>query len=226
MKLARLFGTVLVAVFAISALFVSAAFAGDPEFTMLPSVKTFTGVSGLGVLRSATNNVDCLSDENTGEITTMDEVGNIVVIFHGCKEYTHAGVFCSTIKSTNETTEGLIKTNTLRGLLGLIDPGKAAGLLLEPVKGIFLDLAEESGCATPETAVEGSVAGAYSPTGVLQRTGLLTFEPSTAGGNKQTIKEILVLGGLVKPKLSSFVIAESSEETDDTITYAENVEVN
>lgn len=225
MKLSRLFGIALVVVFALSALVVSAASASDPEFTVLPTVKTFKSTSGLSILRSPTNSIDCATDLDTGEIKTMDEVGKLIVTFHGCKEYTSAGTFCGTTKSVGGT-EGLITTSTLRGLLGLVQGTKNAALLLEPEAGkVFVKIAESTPCESPELAVEGKLAGAYSPTGKLQTTGKLSFEPSTAGGDKQSIKEILVLAGLEKPELKSFGALESSEETIDTVEYGGNVEV-
>jgi hypothetical protein len=226
MKLARLFGVMLIAVLALSAVCVSAASA-DPEFKVLPSSPNFTSSGGLAVLRSTTTIVDCKTTLNTGTITGMDSVGNVFVTFHGCEGF-NAGVLCGAISSTNETEgSGLIRTNTLRGLLGLVDPGKGAGLLLEPAAGkVFVTFRKSTGCETPETAVEGSIAGTATPTAKLVSTQTLTFEPSTPKtGTKQTIKEILVLSGLVKPKLTSFGAVESSEEVIDTVTYASEVEV-
>jgi hypothetical protein len=224
MKPVRLFGVMLIALFALSAVWVSAASAADPEFTMLPTSPNFTSSGGLALLRSPTVDVDCKTTLNTGTVTGMDSVGSVFVTFHGCEAYFHGGALCGVISSTNQpAASGLITTNTLRGLLGLIDPSKGAGLLLEPVSGkVFVTLREA--CEAPETAVEGSIAGTVT-TGKLQSTQKLTFEPSTAGGTIQTIKEILVLRGLVKPKLQSFAIAESSEEVSDIVEFVGAVEI-
>lgn len=227
MKLARLLGVALVAIFVVSAMVAAEASAADPEFTVLPTVKTFVSLSGLSILDSANgNSIDCTSDVNSGEITSMDTVGDVHVHFLGCSVY--AGTEHCTIKSTNTTGEGLILTNTLNGLLGLVDKDSEAtslvGILFEPVSGkVFVTLAETAAaCGTPITAVEGTVAGEVLPINEESETGHVFIQ---AEGSKQRIKSILVLGGSVKPKLSSFGADESSESTLDIIHWGGKVEI-
>jgi len=233
MKVARLFCLVLAAVFAVGMVAASLASAsGDPEFIHLPAKKAFKSDSGVSVLRSSLGEVvTCESDVDTGEITSMDEVGKVVVHFLGCSVKTGAGSVC-TIKTEGVSgTEGLVITKTLRGLLGLVHNDSEAttlvGILFEPeTSNVFVQFAATGApCETPLTSVEGKVAGEISPILVLSNDSDINLQPSTVGGHKQRIAEILVLGALVKPKLTAFGAGESSEETFDLVLWEEPVEI-
>jgi hypothetical protein len=222
MKIARLAGLVFVAVMAVSLVIASTAFA-EPAF--LPVGATFTGTSGTSTLTAgASESVVCAADTSSGTISNATLVGGVTVDFTGCKSSGAGGSNC-TVKSINTTTEGLILTNTLHGVLGLILPkgsGTGVGLLLLPVASkTFVTLAKNT--CTVETAVKGNVAGEVKPIGVHQLTGKLIFAKATTGG--QSIKDFdLSTGGLVQPELEAFG-ALATEETEESITFSTQVEV-
>ena len=226
MKVARLFGITLVAVFALGAMLASTASA-IPKFKLPITNRAFLAVSGLSILRAPAEkiSIDCIDSHTVGTILGDDEV-DAVIHFLGCTVAVNGGT-CS-IKSVGAPgEEGLIITNLLKGLLGLLhSPNNAAGILFEPsANHIFVTLAAtNSPCSTIETAVEGSVAGLFSPTGKLQSTALISLAPTSATG-KQEVTLILTLAGVVKPKLTSFGAAESTQEQDAVVTFAEAVEV-
>jgi hypothetical protein len=232
MKVTRLFGLVLVAVFALSAAVASTASA-IPKFKLPITNRGFTALSLTSVLRAITltesNVVTCTHDQVIGTILNDDEV-DARVHFLNCSIKSSSGGPCQ-INSTNapENSEGLILTELLRGLLGLLhSPAGGAGILFHPNTGVlFLTLAATGApCNTIETAVEGSVAGLLTPTGKLQNTANIIFSVNGTGSTgKQEIQEILVLAGNIKPKLTSFGIATSTEESEDHVTFAEAVEV-
>jgi hypothetical protein len=231
MKVARLFGFVFTAVCALAALVASSAFASDPEFTHLPLGTHFTSHSGTSILRSVTATIICTSDQNSGEITSMDSVGKVTVHFLGCKEHTTGGE-CPLSSSGFRNSAELILTNTLRGLLGLVHTNEEAtslvGILFEPETGEDFTLfnATEAPCSTAETAVKGNVAGEVTPINRLVPTSSINLFASAASPNKKNrIQEILVLSGAVKPKLIAFGAVEATEETFDEVLWDGEVEV-
>lgn len=226
MKVARLLGVALMAVLAMSAFLASTASA-IPKFKLPITNRGFVSLSLTSILRTLPPEevtIICTHDVSAGTILGDDEI-DVKVHFLNCREKTKTKE--CTVKSVGAPgSEGLILTELLLGLLGLLhSPNGAAGILLEPKSShVFLTIAEEPGCGTLETAVEGSVAGLFRPTGKLQNTAEIVLAPVSATG-KQEVTLILVLSGVVKPKLTSFGAAESSEETTDLVTYEEAVEV-
>jgi hypothetical protein len=207
----RLLGLALIAVLAVSAVAVSAAFA-EPEFK--PSTKqSFTGTSGAGTLEdSLSETISCTSDESTGEITGALTAAGIVVTFHGCKGKKGSGGTACTVKSTNTTSPGLIITSTLKGTLGLVPTSQAAsgvGLLLQPESGSKFVEIEAAACAS-EAPVEGSIAGEVGTTKVLSKTGKLIF---TGSAGTQNIKNITVKGKGETPALTAFFGAVKASQT-------------
>jgi hypothetical protein len=85
--------------------------------------------------------VECSKENNTGEAEGKNKVANVHVTFKGCK----ALGFIPCIGVEEGLEEGEIRTHTLKGKLGYIEPeGKAkheAGVVLEPAtkKGPFAD---------------------------------------------------------------------------------------
>jgi hypothetical protein len=170
------------------------------EFKVLPTVKTIAGSYSSYTLGSAEGTVKCTKGTNGGEITSMDAIGKVKIDFSGCG-ITNAKGTC-TIKTAG-ASGGLILTNALRGLLGSVKGTEAfteVGLLFEPETGKLVATlaATPAPCETPETAVEGSVAGEVEPVGVKVSATQIAFE---LGSSKQAIKSITVLSGSVKPKL-------------------------
>ena len=226
MKMLRLFGVALVAVFTLGAMLTSTASA-IPKFVLPITKRGFLAVSGLSILRAPSEklSIDCNKSHTAGIILGVDEM-NAVIHFLGCTVEAN-GNKCS-IKSVGAPgEEGLIITNLLKGLLGLLhSPNNAAGILFEPSGGhIIVTLAATAPpCSTVESGFEGSVAGLFSPTGKLQSTALISLAPTSATG-KQEVTLILTLAGVVKPKLIWFGAAETTEEIRADVTYEEAVEV-
>jgi hypothetical protein len=223
MRIVRLAGPVLVAILAMSLMAASAALAA-PEFK--PTGATFTGTSGTSTLAAATGEeVTCESDVSSGQVTSSTLAGNVVVHFLGCSGKTAAGAKC-TVKSTNTTAEGLILTNTLHGVLGLVLPKPSSGsdvaLVLLPVSGkVFVTLVG-SGTCIETTKVSGSVGGIAEPVGSLQKTGKLVFA-QTSG--VQNVKEVdLSTGGSVKPELTAFSTT-ATETTEESLKFTTPTEV-
>jgi hypothetical protein len=221
MKLARLAGAVLIAIFAMSLLAASAASAALPEFK--PASGTFKTLAlGPSTLSGSGNTVTCSHSTGTGEITGAMSVGKVLVKFTGCVSKNGSGVTCVTNSKTGGTGE--IVTNTLSGLLGLIlatvgDYTSDVGEDLFPTSGSeFTSLI--GGCIVT-TKVTGSVAGEVTPIGTLTLIGKINFG---ATGGKQDISVIDLLGGAMEPELSAFGNV-ATETTENDITFNVKTEV-
>jgi hypothetical protein len=168
---------------------------------------------------SGTDTVSCSSSTGSGEVEAAKEVGQFVLHYTGCTSSEGGKSGCS-VKSSGAPAAGLILTRTLRGLLGLVLPGSTVGLLLLPSSGKILTELEGNEC-TIESAVSGSIAGELSPIGVLQTTGKLVL---AASSGKQSITDIDIENGLVKPQLTAFTTA-ALEIATFAITYSTAIEV-
>lgn len=221
MKIARLIGLMLVAVFAMSLVAgaSSASALENPLFN--PVGSSLTGTSGTAKLtaNNGTETVTCATSSSTGSITSSLLAGNIFVHFLNCFENGTKGSNC-TAKSVG-AAEGLIITNTLHGILGAVLPSGAVGLLLLPSSNAkFVTLASTK-CAL-ETAVTGSVAGLVSPTGKLTTKGTLTLA-LTSGKNITSIDLTHGLGNK-EPELTAFSTA-ATEEITEALTFGTATEV-
>jgi hypothetical protein len=194
------------------------AFKATPSFS--PSSKQkFSSSGGPSTLKSGSDTVSCASLKGAGEITGLMEVGNVVVDWTGCKSSSETESGCS-IKSKGATAEGLIKTNTLRGSLGLTLTGSYIGLLLLPSSGKTVTELSSNAC-TPESKVTGEVAGEESPIDQSQVTGKVVFAVSSS---KQAIREIATLSGVSEPELVAFGTV-ASERGEESITYESAIEI-
>jgi hypothetical protein len=227
MKIARLAGLALVAIFAMSAILASTASA-FPQILVLPSSSTFKSDSGPGTLKAGNETVFCTADSNTGEITSMDRFGRVLVKFTGCRVKEEAGKKeTCTIKSVGAGA-GEIVTTLLAGLLGSVKSAEATsevGDLLEPESGVvFVTLAAPGApCGDViETSVEGGIAGEVTPIRALQSTGKLIFALSSS---KQKIKEITTLTKENNPKLTAYGIATSTLQTEDLLLFTGSIEI-
>jgi hypothetical protein len=235
MKIVRLAGLVLVAVVAMSFAAVSSASAVEPLFK--PKGGAFpvgvTGTSGVSIL-TANNGVDiikCEKDVFSGSVVSSLLIGKAVVHYLNCFSSANGGTtFCPI--NTPGAPAGLILTNTLHGILGLILPSRETGILFLPVVGkTFVSLEEaESTTAkcTIEATISGNVAGLVTPTGKLQTTGevIFTKEAGTGVGNEAILDIDLTHGlGLVKPQLTAFLGTGATLEQTEAVTFAEAVEV-
>src|ERR1700722_8736177 len=197
MKIARLAGLMLVAAMALSLVVASAAFA-EPEFH--PIGGTFTGL-GLGPekLVAGGNEIKCEHNITSGTISSATLVGGLVVTFAGCKSSGTGGGGCTIKSSSPVGAAGVIITNTLHGVLGLILPkgtGSGVGLLLLPVANSKFFVLESNKC-TAATSVTGNIAGEVNPVGGgLVSKGTLTFQPGEKG---ESVKDFdLSTGGWVR----------------------------
>ena len=217
MKLYRLAILTCVAVLAIGLAMASVASA-IPTFKPGTANK-FTTESGAGTLAATSGtSITCESDTGTGEIINANEAAGITVVFHGCIG-SEGGKTCKAMSAGQP--EGLIATNTLRGLLGETseDTSKAAELF-EPTTGkVFVT---PLGSCIITAAVEGSVAGEATPTGSSSKDGKVVF---LGGSGVQSIKTVTVKSGSVSPKLTSFGLVASSEDTTELVLFATAVEV-
>ena len=206
MKLIRLAGLVAAAIMAVPLAVVSAALAA-PEFTPSSKVKLL-GTSGTTVLTAGntTENIQCSTDADTGEVSSATLVGNIIIHFLNCSGTNAAGATCL-VKSEGAPTGNLIITKTVHGLLGLVlGEGTSAssdvGLLLLAASGKQWLTLEGSCLFGGASIVTGLLAGLLEPVGKLVHTAKLVL---TTKGGKQAITDIDVSGGsLVLPKFTGF----------------------
>jgi hypothetical protein len=220
MKIVRLAGLMLVAVFAMSLVAVSAASAAGPLFLTSVKPNPFTGTAlGASVLNtpSAGTSISCAQSSSTGEITSTTLAGPIIVHFLECTAKNAKAEHCPAM-SSGAPLENLIITTTLHGILGLVLPkpatGSDVGLLLLPTSGTrFVTLL---GSCIVTSTVNGSVAGLDETVGVLSKTGKLFLGVTS---EKQNIKEIdLTNSSKVEPELVAFS-GTSTEETNQDLTF-------
>ncbi|HEY4918195.1 MAG TPA: hypothetical protein VIH92_14885 [Solirubrobacteraceae bacterium] len=220
MKIARLTSMMLVAILAVGLAVVSVASAA-PTFT--PTGSTVTGASTTtSVLTGGGETVTCAKNvAGGGTVTSATLVAGITVHFLECTDKTSTGATCA---AASGSTAGLIITNTLHGVLGLVLPKPTSGsdvaLILLPVSGsTFVKI---SGTCFTETAVSGSIAGLANPIGTKTTKGTLEFGVTSG---VQNIKEVdLSTGGVAKPKLTAF--SETAQEaTTDAITFGTATEI-
>jgi hypothetical protein len=219
MKLARLAGAVLIAIFAMSLLAASAASAALPEFN--PAKGTFKTLAlGSSILAGGGNTVTCAASTGTGEITGAMSVGKVVVKFTNCVAKNASNATCVARSSSGGTGE--IDTEQLNGLLGLIlattftsDVGED----LFPASGsVFTNI---QGSCIVTTKVTGSVAGEVTPISTLTLIGKVNFAET---GGKQNITKIDLLGGVMEPELEAFS-SVATEATVNDITFNVKTEV-
>ena len=181
--------------------------------------------SGPAVLTVSGIKVKCKKDKDKGEIGENFRIVNLVVTFEGCVAI-KGGKECTT-NSKPKVAEGTIVTTTLKGELGTVAKAEAAsevGLLLEPASGSEFVTLEKNECIV-ETKVTGKVAGEVTPIGKLETTGKVNFKTVEGKGEKQTIKKIKTDSGKEEePKLTAFGLP-ATEETEDTNTFEEPIEV-
>jgi hypothetical protein len=213
----------IVACLALAALTATSATAAAPEFTVLPSVKTYEETVGTGTF-SADNGIDivtCGKGTATGQITGMRTVGKVVFKLKECMSSEQGRGNC-TIKSTG-ANEGEIVSKTLKGELGTVKSSEATtgvGVLAEPESGKEWLTLVGNAC-TEETAVSGRIAGEVGPVKTLTTKGFIDF---AAGGAGQKIKKIGVLSGLVEPKMTAFSAAVI-EEKYEVLESKEPIEI-
>jgi hypothetical protein len=234
MKRTKVLGLVLVAMFAMSALVVSAASAAAPEFKPVPTKKKFTDKSGTSKLIAPGGIViSCQTSTSKGEITGVKTVGNVAVTYASCTAKTKTAE-CPA-KSPESTVAGTIitekiktaKANPLSGELGTTTVGTKVGEALKPATGeIFTEI---EGTCIVKTAVTGSVIGEVTPINSKKITGELVFRAEPPGSTKQQIQScsggtVIILCNSESDILEAFG-GSASLESKDEIRFEEELEV-
>jgi len=184
----------------------------------------FTSTSGTGHLVTGGNKINCTKDTNSGFITTSKTVGLVLVTFTGCKLEAFFEIF--ECKSKGAAKEEIMTVN-LKGTLGYINKStKLVGVKLEPETASEYTEGEIE-CAGNKVKVTGAVIGDASPTNTKSTTGTLEFK---ASGTKQGAESIEIEGktetGIkLKSSLNGGAAEEAAEETTDTLTFSESVEL-
>jgi hypothetical protein len=224
MKIARLALALLVTA-AMSLVLVSAASATEPLFT--PVGASVLAVGGLAVLLDLNRivSIHCEKSISTGTIQNTLLLGNVVLHYLECTSSSTINGSGCPVHSPG-AAEGLILTNTLHGILGLILPSKGTGVLFLPESGkVFVDL-EMNACTNTEIAVSGNVAALIEPVGESTTKGNLLFEREAGPGNSQEILDIdLTHGlGLVAPKLTEATEGATLTQLE-LLTFSDEIEV-
>jgi hypothetical protein len=221
MRIVRLAGIALAAVLVLSLGAVAAASAMEPLFSERGI--SITGDSHLTVLIAGTNIIDCLESHFTGEITTIHLIEHEVIHYLGCTSTGAGGANCP-VNSVG-AAEGLILTNPLHGLLGLILPNDKIGILFSSVSppGTTLITTLAKNVCTAQTPITGNVAGLIEPVGVLTLTGNILFYP---GGilHIDLAESDSLKAGLLHPSLLVFGTSATLTQLQ-LLTYNRRVEV-
>jgi hypothetical protein len=230
MKIARLAGLVFVAVMAVSLAVASTASAIPLPLFAPVEGQLVSATSGTSILTGGGDVISCTSSVFHGFVLSSLLIGNAQIHYLGCTATGEAGTVKCTIKSKAAGSgEGLILTNTVHGILGLVLPSGAIGILFLPTSTsskVFVELEESKNGAskcTPATKVEGDIIGGISPIGVSSKTGKTTFALSN---KKQEDREIDLTHGLghVEAELIAFS-ATSTLSQENLVTFAIATEV-
>jgi hypothetical protein len=227
MRIIRLVGLVFVAVVAMSVAVVSSAsaFSSNPLFAPANKQSVTGEQTTKSTLEADGLAISCTSNHViSGVVSNALLIGGVVIHYLGCtwvKGEKESG--CQA--SSTGAPSGLILTNTLHGILGLLLPQNDTGILFLPVSGstfVTFAAAEIGGksCGI-QTAVQGSVAALITPVGTPSTTGTVTIVSA------KEINEIdLTHGlGLVKAKLVAFGGEASKLTQTDAVTFGELTEV-
>jgi hypothetical protein len=225
MKMLRLAGLLFVAVVAMGIVGVSSAAAelGNPLFTSKTGSfgQKLKAEGGESVLVANGLEAACEKNVATGEVSNALLIGNILIHYLGCRWRKGENGNNGCLANSTEQTGGLLLTNTLHAILGLILPSRQTGLLFLPSSGktfvTFLKSeAPTEGTGTScsvETAVTGNVAGAIEPALSFQTTFKILIGLSVG---LPTSKDFdLTHGlGLVVPKLVAFGATGGLQQTE------------
>src|ERR1700722_12303552 len=200
-SISRLAGLTLATALTLGLADTSAAFA-ESEFK--PTGGAFNGSSNTAnIFKAGTNSITCTGNTTTGTVASAFLVDRILVDFTGCKSTGSGGSNC-TVKSIGGR-EGLILTNTLHGVLGLVLPkgsGSGVGLLLLPVANKKWFNLQGNTC-TGESTASGNIAGEVNPIGTLSLVGTLRFTPGETGESTKKF-DLSSNGTNVEPELELF----------------------
>jgi hypothetical protein len=199
----RLAAVTFAAALAVGLVVASSALAANPLFTPA-SGQALSGEGGAFSLSGAGVTITCTSSHViSANISSSLLVGGVVLHYLGCEYSKGEAESGCPVHSTNTTAEGLVLTNTLHGILGLLLPGNEVGIVYLPEVGtsfVTLSAAEKNGksCGL-ETRISGDGAASIEPVGKLQKA-------STVKSTKKEVQEVdLTHGlGLIKAKIIAF----------------------
>jgi hypothetical protein len=226
MRIGRLVYPTVLSVVAVTLLAVSSASAAsrNPLFTPV-SQQTVRGEGGASVLDTAGLAIACESNHVvSGNVSSALLIGGIVLHYLGCKYTKGEQESGCPLNSTNTTGEGLILTNTLHAILGILLPSGETGVLFLPQAGTKFDTfaaASKNGKSCgPEMAISGSIAASITPVEKSQTNGTVKTT------EKETQEFDLTHGlGLVKSKLIAFGGEAAILKQTDSIVFGVATEV-
>jgi hypothetical protein len=250
MRYFKVMGLCLVAAFAMSAVAAATALASEGPTLLFPNgggaKPNFSSVTGKGKLVSTAAGekviVECTAGRNTGvAVPGTDRVEKVVITFTGCTgKVKGVPVKCGAAPAgANET----IVTNSLSGQLGYLHLGTplTVGLVLKSESELF---AEFKCSAAATIKVRGREIAAKEFAGIIAEVlpgslnklidpgtaGLLTYKQEPAGEPKQALRELTVLGTLLKELLLTastgggpFELAGLEEENNVELFFLESV---
>jgi len=225
MRLIRLAGLAAVAVVVIGVAGVpsASAFSSNPLFVPA-SGQTVTGEGGKTTLSGAGIAVSCTSTHLAGGVVSTGLLlGGVVLHYLGC-EYTKGEEESGCPANSTGQPSGLILTNTLHGILGLLLPSGETGIVFLPVSGATistLEAAEKSAkhCSLL-TKIQGDITVCVEPVGTSTTHG--TIKTLTKEINEVDLTHHL---GLIKAKLIGFGGAGAVLEQQDSLTFSASTEV-
>jgi len=232
MRLTKMIGLCLAAMFAVSGLAASGASAA-PEFLhegkeVLKKGFTVKSKSGATLIEIAGTKykIVCSSSTSTGRIKGKSEVEGVVAKFKGCKAKESEELHECEVSSTSPLggKEEII-TKTLKGRLGEVastEAGTERGLLLLPNSGtVYVTIKSSTECLPQETSeVKGSLIGEVKPIKTLKSKGELIYK--SVEEKTQMIKKFV--GESAMHELEIFGV-KTPLEAIDSLEYEESVEV-
>ncbi len=208
----RMIGLALVAVFAMSAVVVSAASAALPE--QLPATGTFSGTSGASTFETKSGEkVKCTSDAITGEITGA-KTSKSKITFKGCEAF---GFKCN----SSGAASGEIVLNVTGELVYIMKATKEVGLLNTLTAELTIK------CSAFQTLkVKGSTLCPITPVNV--KTTKYTVACKETKGVQEPVNyepaSALVKAPITETKgegLKNFAFEQSALSGTDTLTLPE-----
>lgn len=215
----RTLGLALAAMFAMSAVVASAAFADAAYEITENTPDTFASTSGASVLTVPGFKVTATASTGEGSLATTTTATKVKVIFTGATIENLKTKETASIKSVGAGKAGEIVVKPLKGTVGEIVGGAPldkAGLLLEPETGTEFVTFEKT-AVSPETKVKGKIAGQIKVAAAKSTKGELIFGVT---GGKQNVTEWQANSDVtpVKPVLTAFG-ETATEETTDSVTF-------
>lgn len=225
MSMHRLFGLIaaLVAVSCLEGVSPASAASSSPLFAPA-SGQLVVGTSGLTIISldlPRGEYIDCTSSVFHGLVSSSLLLGNASLRYLGCTSSSTTKSGCP-VEGLTGGLPGLLSTETLHGILGLILPSGETGILLLPVTGTAFIGIEGNEC-TFSALILGSLIGLLTPVGTRSTTGKIIF--SLSGGTPVNRSIDLTHGlGRVTSKLVYFSFLVGVEQTQ-SLTFSVPTEV-